>query len=141
MIARPGQVLKVRGSGFTPGTLVNLTWGVSGRVKPVLVTPSGALRTYLHMPSSREGGNHAAITVADGEGTFLAYTDFLVEAPPLQRPSFKSRSRPCGIGVDRLLAARPDGAAWQASLAEGVNDGDVAGPCDRFGFHVWQYEE
>ncbi|MEU9255943.1 hypothetical protein AB0D66_29395 [Streptomyces sp. NPDC048270] len=91
-VARPGRVLEVRGDGFVPGTRVNLTWGAFGPVKSVVVTQSGTLHAYLVVPSSQEGGKRAAVTAAGDTGALLAYTDFLVEQPPLQPPHFNDRS-------------------------------------------------
>ncbi|MEU9979277.1 hypothetical protein [Streptomyces sp. NPDC051014] len=91
-VARPGRVLTVTGKGFLPGIHVNLTWGSFGPVDPVVVGADGTFTGYIDVPTSQETGERAAITAADGRGTLLAYTDLLVELPPMQPPSFKNRS-------------------------------------------------
>ncbi|MFJ4972809.1 hypothetical protein [Streptomyces sp. NPDC088755] len=79
-VARPGQVLRVQGSGFTPGDRATLTWGTAGPVQQAVVTPEGTLTVYIPVGRQERTGP-GSVTVSNERGELLAYTGFLV-APP-----------------------------------------------------------
>ncbi|NEE32283.1 hypothetical protein G3M53_43395, partial [Streptomyces sp. SID7982] len=80
-VARPGSVVRIQGSGFTPGERVTLTWGTAGPVQQADVTPEGTLTAYVPVAGQANAGP-GSVTASDGRGELLAYTGLLVAPRP-----------------------------------------------------------
>ncbi|MFE8977704.1 hypothetical protein ACFYM7_30455 [Streptomyces cyaneofuscatus] len=80
-VARPGRVLRIQGSGFTPGDRVTLTWGVTGPVQQAVVTTEGTLTAYVPV-ARQENTGPGSVTASNERGELLAYTGFLVGPLP-----------------------------------------------------------
>ncbi|MEW2275501.1 choice-of-anchor D domain-containing protein [Streptomyces griseofuscus] len=92
-VAHPGRVTQARGNGFAPGAKLDVTWGTTGPVSRVTVSADGTFTAYIPVPEAAEAAEtgRGSVSVSGGDGRLLAFTQFLVEEPPLQPPFFQGQ--------------------------------------------------
>ncbi|WP_411120131.1 hypothetical protein [Streptomyces sp. 058-1L] len=76
-VAHPGRVLRIHGSGFTPGDRVALTWGTAGPLQQADVTAQGTLTAYIPVARQANAGP-GSVTASNERGELLAYAGLLV---------------------------------------------------------------